>query len=80
MSKIGEIAEGWANLVNKKEAVERVAKTRINICNTCENHSKFHKTNRLDDHCFDCKCPLATKTRSLQSECPIGKWKAFKKE
>lgn len=79
MSKAGEIVEGWTNLVFKKEAVERIAKSRINICNTCPHHSKLHETTRIDDHCTACGCPLAAKTRSLQSECPKGLWKAYKK-
>ena len=74
MGKAKEIAEGWANLVLKKEHVERVSQMRMNICNTCEHISTKHKTSRPDVHCVKCNCPLATKTRSLESACPIGKW------
>lgn len=80
MSKAGEIIEGWSNLVNKKKIVERIAKSRLLICNTCEYHSQFHKTIRPDAHCTDCGCTLSAKTRSLQSSCPQGKWNATKKE
>lgn len=75
MSKANEIFQGWKNVVIKKEHVERIAKARLNICNTCEHHSKFHDTPlRPDDHCTHCSCTLKAKTRSLESECPIGKW------
>jgi hypothetical protein len=80
MSKVGEIAEGWTNLVLKKEITERIAKSRLLICNTCEFHSKFHKTLRPDAHCTDCGCTLNAKVRSLQTNCPQNKWKAIKKE
>ena len=74
MSKSKEIIEGWKNVIIKKEHVERIAGARRNICNTCEFHSKFHETNRADDHCTACGCPLMSKTRSLSSSCPKGKW------
>lgn len=74
MGVIKEIAEGWANMAFKKEHVERIAVVRRNICNTCEHISIKHETSRPDVHCVKCGCPLATKTRSLDSGCPIGKW------
>lgn len=78
MSKPGEIAEGWMNVIFRKHEIERISQTRMNICNTCEHHSKFHDTIRIDVHCTKCGCPLVSKTRSTQSECPIGKWLAVK--
>lgn len=71
---IKEIAEGWANMVLKKEHIERIAKVRRNICDTCEHISTKHKTSRPDVHCVVCNCTLAAKTRSLDSACPVGKW------
>lgn len=71
--KLQEIAEGWANYILGR--AEEVSKLRMIICNKCEYISTKHETIRLDVHCVKCKCPLATKTRSLESECPIGKWK-----
>ena len=72
MGKAKEIAEGWANYILRRE--ENVSKLRTKICEGCEWHSSKHETNRPDVHCFKCKCTLAAKTRSLTSECPIGKW------
>ena len=77
MGKINEIAEGWANIILRQKEVEKIAASRMNICNTCEHNSKLHKTVRPDVHCVHCGCTLAAKTRSMQSECPIGKWKAI---
>lgn len=76
MSKVNEIIEGWSNLAFKKENVELLAKERLKICMCCKEHSKFHSSIRLDDHCTKCGCTLAAKTRSPESECPIGLWKA----
>ena len=46
------------------------------ICNICPNHSKNHKTVRIDAHCRACGCTLSAKTACMSCECPIGKWKA----
>lgn len=81
MVKSKEIFEGWKNLVFKKEHVERIAKARLNICNTCEWHSKHHnKPHRPDEHCVHCGCTIAAKVRSMKSECPIAKWPAIQDE
>ena len=78
MGKFKEIAEGWANYVLKKQNI--ISELRMKICNSCEHISTKHKTNRPDVHCVKCGCTLAAKTRSLESECPIGLWKAIKIE
>lgn len=86
MSRLQEIYEGWVNLLIPEEElkpyIEKVSRERMKICNKCEFHSKNHKTNRPDVHCTKCKCMLATKTRSLISECPLKppKWTAAVKE
>lgn len=83
-NKLGEIAEGWinnltpANLLD--ERIKTIANTRMEICNNCEYISTRHKTLRPDVHCTDCGCPLAAKTKSLQSECPKGFWGSEKLE
>lgn len=79
----GQIIEGIANSIFKKEDVEEIAQHRMQICNECE---------LLDvqgDGCMvpgtqpccnekkgGCGCSLSLKTRALSSECPLGKWKA----
>ena len=84
MSKLQEIYDGWKNLLIPEEElkphIEKVAASRLNICNTCEHDSSKHITYRFDRHCKLCGCTLATKTRSLTSECPLDKWSAAVKE
>jgi len=76
MGQFKEITEGWANyLLNRQN---EISEKRMNICRDCEYISTKHKTNRPDIHCTNCGCTLAAKTRSLESECPIGLWKAEK--
>lgn len=58
-----------------EEKIKEVGEERINICLGCKYHSKYHKTNRFDDHCTHCGCTLAAKTKCLSCSCPIGKWK-----
>lgn len=77
-NKIKEIAEGWANVVLQNH--NDIAELRLKICNSCEHHSKFHNTIRLDDHCTKCGCTLIAKARSMESKCPIGKWPNYKKQ
>ena len=74
MGIIKQIAEGWGNYILNKE--ESLSKLRMEICHTCEHISTKHKTNRPDIHCTECGCTLQAKTRSPESECPIGLWKA----
>lgn len=74
MGKAKEIFEGWSNLISKDEYVEKIAAIRLEVCEACDDISTKHKTVRPDVHCFVCKCPLASKTRSLSSECPKKLW------
>ena len=80
MGSLREIYEGWGNLMNKKEAVEKLAKLRLAICDECPEHSSKHSTPlRPDAHCMKCGCTLSAKTRSPRSGCPISKWEAVEK-
>ena len=86
--KLQEIYDGWKNLIipeeHLKPHIDKVATARINICNTCEYDSNKSLTTmakiRFDRHCTHCGCTLSAKTRSLTSECPIGKWGAAVKD
>jgi hypothetical protein len=66
-----------------KKEIEEIANQRTEICKGCsmnsEHQKKFnkYKTFRPDFHCTVCGCDLHLKTRSLSSECPLGKWKAL---
>lgn len=67
--------EGWSNLLfssgQKKSYIDKVSDQRLEICRQCPYHSV-----KVTEHCSKCGCPLAAKTRSLSSECPVGKWGA----
>lgn len=78
MGKFKEITEGWANMMLNRQ--NEISEKRMDICRKCEHISTKHQTNRFDVHCTNCGCTLQAKTRSLDSECPIGLWKAEKLE
>lgn len=80
LPKLSEIFEGWRNKIVPpealKEIIEVVSKERTSICEECPNHSKFHHSLRMDDHCTYCGCTLSAKTRCLSCKCPLDtpKW------
>lgn len=87
MSIIKHILEGIKNSIFVKEEVEKIAKERYAICQTCPKNSKnkdnadfdpgrFYSTVRPDEHCSECACNIYAKNRSLHTSCPIHKWAA----
>ena len=80
---LGQIYEGWKNHLLPEERlktfIEHVSSSRIDVCQTCEEHSsnkKDYKSLRLDAHCTNCGCTLSAKTKCLTCECPLKKWMA----
>ena len=73
-----QIYEGWKNNLfpeeKLKEQIEQVSTERMAICNSCQFHSKNHRTIRLDEHCTNCGCTLSAKTKCLSCACPLSKW------
>jgi hypothetical protein len=65
LSKIGEIAEGYANLVLGQN--ETLYAKRIEICKTCPMMNK-------NGTCGKCGCLLQAKLRTENGKCPVGKW------
>ena len=69
--KLIEIVEGYTNLTKKviskpNSSIEEMSSKRYKICDMCEfNNGRI---------CTKCKCPLAAKTRSTKSKCPLNKW------
>jgi hypothetical protein len=57
-----------------KATIEQVSRDRLDICEDCPKHSKFHETNRPDDHCTECGCMLRAKVACLSCMCPLRKW------
>lgn len=77
MSKLTEIINGWKGYL-KKDPLTKEQLTRAIICSQCP----FAKKSFLPDDqeqldgmgCSKCLCPLPTKIRSNESECPMGYW------
>jgi hypothetical protein len=79
----GEILEGIANSIFKKEDVEEVAETRLQICKACDLYDDGGEGCMVpgtapccNEKKGGCGCSLKLKTRSLSSECPLKKWEA----
>lgn len=79
----GQILEGVKNNIFKKEDVEEIAKTRMNICFFCDLYTESDAGCMVagtspccNQELGGCGCSLKFKTRSLSSECPKGYWKA----
>ena len=82
---VSHILEGINNSIFVKEEVEKIAKERHEICVDCPKNSlnkdkpffdpgKYFMEMRPDEHCSMCACNLHAKTRSLHTDCPLGKW------
>ena len=81
--RLQRIIEGWKNYVFRDPEVEKVAKYRALRCATCD----FNK-DMIDNEitgilkplgvtiqaCTKCYCPIAQKTRSMDSKCEINRW------
>ena len=66
MSTLSEITEGWVNLVFKDKHTEQVARARAFICAVCPELK--------NKNCSKCGCYMPSKTRSMESKCPLNKW------
>jgi len=75
-----QIIEGITNSVIRDETVEEVATLRYTICNECPSKGKKCAVKGTAPCCNECGCSLGFKTRSLSSECPLGKWEAIATE
>ena len=79
----GQIVEGITNSIFKKEDVEEIAQARMQICINCALYDVQGEGCMVpgtqpccDEKKGGCGCSLGFKTRSLSSDCPLGKWKA----
>lgn len=79
----GQILEGITNSVFRREDVEHIAESRMEICRKCVLYDeKGEGCMVLGTHpCCNqdkggCGCSLKFKTRSLSSSCPKNYWKA----
>lgn len=79
----GQIVEGIKNSIFKSADVEEIAQQRMQICEACQLYTIDDKgcivigtTPCCDQRQGGCGCSLGFKTRSLSSDCPLGKWTA----
>ena len=75
-----QILEGIKNSVIRDEFVEDVARMRFDDCDECSIKGKKCAVKGTAPCCNECGCSLTFKTRSLSSECPLGKWQAIATE
>jgi hypothetical protein len=60
----------------------KMSSERLQICRSCEKNSLILKSQgkvlmRPDEHCTECGCTLAAKTKCASCECPLKKWGAY---
>jgi hypothetical protein len=75
-----KILEGIKNSIIRDEFVEDVATLRKVECEKCPSKGDQCVVIGTAPCCNECGCSLAFKTRSLSSECPLGKWEALMTE
>ena len=73
------IFSGIRNWFFKTKYTEQIAHERMEICFECDKYD-LSGTDCAVPHtqpcCGQCGCSLKLKVRSLESECPLGKWDA----
>tara|TARA_R110000824_G_scaffold60373_1_gene161438 strand:+ start:778 stop:1071 length:294 start_codon:yes stop_codon:yes gene_type:complete len=71
------ILEGITNSVIRDETIEEIAALRYSMCNECTSKGTDCAVKGTGPCCNECGCSLSLKTRSLASDCPLGKWKSI---
>jgi hypothetical protein len=72
-----KIIEGIKNSIIRDEFVEEVAAMRYSVCEECPSKGKKCAVKGTGPCCNECGCSLGFKTRSLSSDCPLGKWESL---
>lgn len=76
-----EILKGLLNLTFKRSKIESVFNKRYSICRNCpllDLSGDECEVPGTEPCCGECGCSLKLKLRSMESECPINKWKSEK--
>lgn len=83
--KLVEIAQGWVNFIIQPNDIKQEATKRLAICDGCPRKRQLDNLGNLiittinsqgnTYVCELCGCPLAAKTMSPNTSCPLGKWK-----
>jgi len=71
------ILEGMTNSIIRDETIEEIAALRYSMCNECTSKGTECAVKGTGPCCNECGCSLSLKTRSLASDCPLGKWKSI---
>lgn len=73
MNKVTEIVTAWAVSFNPNEEQQKLAKSRYEVCLSCEQKTKTFGI----EICGKCGCPLSKKifTQKRNDTCPLNKWK-----
>jgi hypothetical protein len=86
MGKIQEILSGWANYAKSQfdaldPDIKEISEMRLERCDRCRvREGKRCSAQKNDIHVLTgeitsgCGCPVAQKSMSLSSSCPLGKW------
>lgn len=84
IGKLRNILEGWKGYAFPDEDTEKEAKKRAEICAQCDSAKPVDGMDRvLPDpdnkqaegmKCVECGCPLSSKLRAMDEECPLKKW------
>jgi hypothetical protein len=72
-----QIVEGITNTIIRDETIEEISRLRYSICDECTSKGKNCAVKGTSPCCNECGCSLTFKTRSLSSDCPLGKWEAL---
>lgn len=70
--KIGELAEKATEIDLNLTVPDKIAESRMSICNSCEHLYKPAST------CRKCGCFMTLKTKLKFASCPINKWDSYK--
>ncbi len=67
-----KIVQGWKCYIRKDPVIEEIAIGRAKICSEC---SELSMAMNFYLYCKQCGCFIPAKIRSLNSGCPLNKWK-----
>lgn len=70
LETLGNIWEGWKNLVFKTKEVEDIALPRLEICANCPTRNGGTCSRELGG----CGCVIEAKARCIECKCPRNKW------
>jgi hypothetical protein len=86
INKIGEILEGWGNVVKDQfnavdPTTKEISRKRLEMCDPCSmrqgnmcSPSIFGYHIKTNERKNGCGCNISAKSLSPSSMCPLGKW------